>query len=251
MGLFAATYRLIFLPREVRRTAYPNISQLSLSDDQNKQMTLCGPTAVLDTVKHQDAASHFLKTSEDNRALGEELARDMGTRFLPSNNPGTEPDELIKGTEKFYADHGKKLTSIEWRGWGAKQTIRDGSNKVPSFNWIASQLKNKNKEVLLHVGRYKKLSDGSYERVSGHFVAAVGFKKKNLELILDDPSPSASRSEKSVKCKTLPKSVFKLDPKKASEDVKLKAYEQLEGFDLLPGTDCAVIDGVFSYEVGS
>lgn len=244
MGLLASIYRFAFLPKEVSRTSYPNVDQSKLTDQEETQKTWCAPAADLNTVRHQDSLKHFLNSAAENRAIGEELARDMGTRPLSSNNPGTDPDEVIAGTEKFYKDHGKEVTKIDWHGWGAGQTQREGSSKVPSYNWIAAQLK-KDQEVLLQVGMYKKQTDGSYQRISGHFITATGFKKKNLELKINDPAPRAMRQEKTIKTTALAKTVFKSGDK----ELKAKGYLQLDNLDLPQGADIAVVDGAFSYTI--
>lgn len=245
MLLLAPFYRFFCLPKEVRRKDYPNLDQSRMSDDPNWKRVLCAPVADTDALAHLNSTKHFMQESkgEDaSRTLAQELARDMGTRPATDPNPGTEPDELVKGTEKFLNDHSKKLSFSEWRGWGANQTKRNGATKIPTYNWIAKQMKN-NREVVLHVGMYKKNSDGSYQRVAGHYVTCTGFKKSDLSFNIDDPAPRASRQEKSTKTKTLKSGIMQAGEAKQ----KARGYIQLENLDLAEGADLAIVDGAFAF----
>lgn len=248
MLFLAPLYRFVFLPKKIERADYPNFDQSKMSDDPNWQKVLCAPTSTADAILHLNvnAKNPFIKNldrkSDDGRALAEKLAKYMGTRPIPNPNPGTEPDEVITGIKKFMAENKKELSYEEWRGWGAKQTSRQGVSSPPSYNWIAKQLK-KNREVLLHVGMYKKNPNGSYQRVSGHFVTCIGYNKSDLSLKLLDPAPRAARAPKSTTTTTLKNQ--KLLTQNAS--LKAKGYIQLNNLDLPNQAEFAVVDGAFAF----
>lgn len=252
MLYFAPIYRFCFLPWEVKRTGYIAPDQSKLSDDPQWQKVLCAPSADLDAMMHLDHQKHFLPTSssqqtlqESSRVLAAELVKDMGTRSLAQVNPGTEPDELISGTEKFLKDHGKKIGTITWLGWGAGQTERKGSNRIPYYNRIAKQLTKTNNEVILQVGMYEKLPNGDYRRVSGHYVTCTGFNKSDLSLKIDDPSPRAERKELSIKTQTIWSGKLIAETK----NQKARGYIALEKLDLPEGADIAIVDGAFGFNI--
>ena len=237
MGLGASLFRACFVRREVSRSDYPDVNQAKLSDKEEYQKTDCAPAADVNAVRRMHLAD-----KQSDEEVAEELRKDMGTRPLGTPNPGTEPDELIKGTEKYFQDHGKKTKSW-WCGWGAGQTQRKGSNKAPSFNWIARSLMKDNQEVVLQIGMYKKDAKGNLKRVAGHYITCTGYTKEGLSLKVDDPAPRAERKEHTLKTKELKSG--KLEA--GSKSISAKAYLELEGLDLKEGSDIAVIDGAYAY----
>ena len=243
MLFIAPVYRFLFLPKKVERSDYPNLDQSQMSDDPNWQRVLCAPTAASDVISHINNPKNTSIPDSQARQLAIELSKDMGTRPLPDSNPGTEPDELINGLEKFLKKQNKKYSFSEWRGWGANSTKRSGFNYVPSYNWLAKQLK-KDNELILHVGFYKKNSDGSLSRVSGHFVTCAGYRKSDLSLKILDPAPRASRTPKFTKSITIKQGNLKTN----SASIKARGYVQLNELDLDDGADCAVIDGAFAFK---
>lgn len=148
---------------------------------------------------------------------------------------------------KFFEKFGKKIRFWDWRGWGANQAKSGSPGKAASFNWIAKHLKNAHREVLLHIGMYKQTADHHFKRVFGHFATCVGFKKKTLELKINDPSPRAhqeSSTEKLVKTQQLKYDTLETDGK----EISAYGYEKLDNLDLVPGADIAVIDGAYVFE---
>lgn len=183
--------------------------------------------------------------------MGESLVRSLGTRDINNFDPGTRPEELIQGMPKFLEKFSKKLKFWDWRGWGANQVESGSPAKAASFNWIGKHLKKAHREVLLHIGMYKKTADHHFKRMFGHFVTCVGFKKKTLELKLNDPSPrvnkgndSEPRTEILVKTESMKNDTLEADGK----EISAYGYEKLNNLDLVPGADIAVIDGAYVFE---
>ena len=241
MGIAATLYRKFFLKNEVSRSGYPSVDQSKLSSDEKIQKADCAAAADTNVIR-----SLHLADKDSDQTIAAELRKDMGTRPIGDPNPGTEPDELIKGTEKYFKDHGKKIIST-WQGWGAGQTKRKGSNKIPKFNFIARLMAKANQQEILQVGMYKKTSDGNFERVSGHYVTCTGYKKNALQLKIADPAPRASRKEEVLATEELKKGELKAGTKKTSA----KGYTQIKGLDLVEGADIAIIDGVYSYQIAA
>jgi hypothetical protein len=240
MGLAASLFRTFFVRGKESREDYPDLDQSKTSSDEKCQKTDCAPVADANIIRHLHLADN-----DSDEKLVEELRRDMGTRALGDDNPGTEPDEVIKGTEKYLKDHRKKMSKSWWCGWGAGQTKRKGFDKAPKFNWIARSLMKKDQEVVLQIGMYKKTADGNYERVSGHFVTCTGFEKKGMKLKLNDPAPRASREEETLETQELKSG--KLITKDG--DQVARGYTEIKGLDLVEGADIAIIDGAFAYKV--
>jgi hypothetical protein len=241
MGVGATLYRKLFLKNEVSRSGYPFVDQSKLSNDETFGKTNCASAADTSVVR-----SLHIADKDSDQAIEAELRKDMGTRPIGDPNPGTEPDELIKGTEKYFKDHGKNIKST-WQGWGAGQTTRKGSSKIPKFNFIARLLAKANQQEILQVGMYKKTSDGNFERVSGHYVTCTGYKKNGLKLKIADPAPRASRKEEVLATEELKKGELKAGTKKTTA----KGYTQIKGLDLVEGADIAIIDGVYSYQIAA
>lgn len=262
-SLPSKAYRFCFLPAELTRTGYPNFDQVSLATDEKMQKTICAPAAALNAVYHINNEQKFLPDfkaddKEYARKTMQDLATALNTREAGSTDPlgpGTTPEEVIKGIPKFFEKFGKKLKFWDWRGWGAGQVESGTIDKAPRFNWIAKHLKNTHREVLLHVGMYKKIAEHKFKRVFGHFVTATGFKKKNLEIKINDPSPrandlskpDAARPEKILKTKIMTEGTLESGDKNTSA----YGYNQLEGMDLNTdvGAEIAVIDGAYAFEV--
>ena len=246
------------LPSNHIKNGFPNICQAddNISVLRNNPKTHCGPVAVANIVVYLTKNGHQMLVEPqggllENEALNrliEKLASCMQTGSISDADPGTTPQNLIDGLEKYVVERGYRLPTKVWKGWGAGEVL--ASSEAPEMILIAEGTYG-DKNSLLHLGWYLDEKTGTYKRYSGHFANNVGYTNlntdSNLGLIVHDPSPRSKAIAKFCEPEIIDSG--QLDNKGKIETAK--DYSFLHGIDIntAKGANAAIVDGAFIFEV--
>ncbi len=197
------------LPGTIIKQQFPNVcqsdSRLPLLVENPK--THCGPVAVSNLIIHLAKTQHQMLvepmgTLTDEQALSrliEQLASSsyMNTGSINDSDPGTTPQNLIDGLEKYVVGRGYKLPFVQWSGWGAGEV--NNPTEPPSIDLFVEGVFG-DKNSIFHLGWYLNPVSGIYERTGGHFANHVGYSNLNsdrdFEVSLHDPSPRSKGETK-------------------------------------------------------
>lgn len=248
------------LPNTYIREVFPNTCQ---ADDnypvlKENPKTHCGPVAASNLLCYLAQTQYqmliepmgSLSEKEASNRLIEILAshKYMNTGSMNDADPGTTPQHLIEGLERYVVDRGFKLPFIQWKGWGAGEVLNPSEAPNPSL--LAEGVYG-DKHSIFHLGWYLNEQSGIYERTGGHFGNNVGYSNlnadKDFEVYLHDPSPRSRGLTKIC----LPQELLAGNLNNKGKQEPSDKYFSLNGVDVNPykNADLAIVDGLLTIEI--
>jgi len=216
----------------------------------------CGPTALsnalvwLDTHGCADLLPADAPGPKEQFALIRTLGAEAYTKT--SLEKGVGPAGMMRGLARYAEEHGYRATAA-YAGWRTRlHRVADR----PAVAWLCRGVEGRS-NLVLNIGWYRKETDGSYTRLGGHWLTAVGHETAGgrTRLIVHDPAKrSQGRKRDSVarcpvRCLLKPLPADTRLKKNAETDATFPArgLMVLDGITLKRGADGAVLDGAVAF----
>ena len=182
---------------QASRTTIPDLTQ---TDPRGNfpagGVTYCGPVAVSNSLWALFGKEYEARETFTQFDLVHELASQPFMNIDVSK--GCTVKQLVRGVDTYLRRQGEKNYYLKFQGWRPHDNRHATGLFGPRITWIKSILDAPRGAVWLNVGWYCETPDkGSYRRIGGHWVTAVGYGidekgRSNTDyLIIHDPAPRA------------------------------------------------------------
>lgn len=182
---------------QASRTTIPDLTQ---TDPRGNfpagGVTYCGPVAVSNSLWALFGEEYEARETFTQFDLVHELASQPFMNIDVSK--GCTVKQLTRGVDTYLRRQGEKNYYLKFQGWRPHDNRHATGLFGPRITWIKSILNAPRGAVWLNVGWYCETPDkGSYRRIGGHWVTAVGYGidekgRSNPDyLIIHDPAPRA------------------------------------------------------------
>jgi len=217
----------------------------------------CGPTALANALVWLDTHGYadLLPAEAPGPAEQFALIRTLGeeTYTKTHEKTGVGPSGIMRGLARYAAERGYRA-AVAYAGW---RTRRNRVSDRPTAGWLRRGVEGRS-NLLINIGWYAKdEDDGTYTRLGGHWLTAVGYETagERTWLIVHDPAKRSQMPNRDsvtqcpVRCLLKPvASDARLRKNKEAETTfAARGLMTLEGLTLKRGADGAVVDGAVAF----
>jgi len=217
----------------------------------------CGPTALANALVWLDGhgCPDLLPSEAPGPAEQFALIRTLGeeTYTKTHEKTGVGPSGIMRGIARYAADR-RYRAAVAYAGW---RSHRHRVSDRPTAGWLRRAVEGRS-NLLINIGWYAKdEADGTYTRVGGHWVTAVGYETagERTWLIVHDPAKRSQTPKRDsvtrcpVRCLLTPlaSDARMRKNKEAETTFAARGLMTLEGLTLKRGADGAVVDGAVAF----